>query len=266
MNIFQKLVKSIYSPEAIAGFRQTHPGKAVLYIFLLMLIATLPVIITTIFLINSLIDSGGDYLDEMPDFTIEDGTLESGLDEPMREEIDGMTIVVDDTGETSVGDLDGKGDVIALLERNAVFSVGGIADQLGYQEFGLDVSKEEIESFYLTIDGLSGLLAAGAALLIYLFNTGSKFIGVLFLSLIALLMKRSRAPHLRYRDCFVLSAFTVTMPTLLFAALEAFGIIFPFQFAFYWIIAVVMLNLVMKHVPSADNSDESQPSEPSTST
>ncbi|MCT8139718.1 DUF1189 family protein [Anaerobacillus sp. CMMVII] len=40
MNIFQQLVKSIYSPPTVAKFRFQGIGKTILYVFVLMLITT----------------------------------------------------------------------------------------------------------------------------------------------------------------------------------------------------------------------------------
>ncbi|MFC4738124.1 DUF1189 domain-containing protein [Bacillus daqingensis] len=258
MNIFQQLIKSTYSPETIAKFRMAKIGRTILYVFLLMLIASLPAFIGLSITISSLFQAGNDYLDEIPDFDIENGVLQSDLDEPYINDENDMTLVFDSTGELGAEDADQYGNVVALLERELVFSAGGQADRFTYQEIGLDLSKQEIEGFFTTLDDVSLLIISIVLAGFYLFNTALKFIGIFALSAVALLLKRNKADQLRYRHCWVLAAYTVTLPTLLLALLELIGFPLPFPISFivYWAIAIIMLYNVFKYVPSPKKAPE----------
>ncbi|WP_147802909.1 DUF1189 domain-containing protein [Alkalicoccus halolimnae] len=256
MNIFQQFIKSLYSPETIAKFRMAKIGRAILYVFLLMFIASIPMFISLAISINALFNAGDQYLDEIPEFEINNGVLESELEEPYINDEEDMTLVFDSTGEVSPGDLDGYGNVIALLDREVIFVTGGESNRITYQDAGLDVTKDEIDSFYTTLDDLSALIVIIVLAGFYLFNTALKFIGIFVLSVIGILLKRKTADHLRYRHLWVLSAFTVTMPTILFSYLEGFGLIIPFSFILYWIIAIVMMNLVLRNVPKPKQPQE----------
>ncbi|WP_181186228.1 DUF1189 domain-containing protein [Alkalicoccus urumqiensis] len=249
MSIFQQLIKSIYSPETIAKFRMAKIGRTIGYVFLLMLIASIPMIISISMFMSGLFQAGDQYLDDLPDFSIENGTLQSDEDAPVIDDDDDMTVIFDSTGELQVEDLEEYGNLVALLERELVFVAGANADVIAYQDFGIDFSKSDLTGFYSTLSDLSFLIIGLVIVVVYLFNTGLKFIGIFTLSLIALAMKSSQAPQLKYRHCWVLAAYTVTLPTLLFALLEALGILIPFQFVIYWVIAAVMMNLVLRHVP-----------------
>jgi hypothetical protein len=250
MNIFQQFFKSLYSPPTIAKFRMAKIGRTILYVFLLMLIASIPMLISLTISINSLFQAGDRYIEEMPEFAITDGVLESDMDEPTINDDEDMTLIFDSTGELSASDVEEYGNVVALLEREMIFVTGGASDRISYQEFGINVSKAEIESFYNTLDDLSFLIIAVVLAGFYLFNTALKFVGIFALSVIALLIKRKKAPQLSYKQLWVLSAYTVTLPTILMAVLESLGLFIPFSFAVYWIIAVVMMNAVLNHVPA----------------
>lgn len=250
MNIFQQFFKSLYSPATIAKFRMAKIGRTILYVFLLMLIASIPMLVSLTVSMNALFQAGDRYIEEMPEFTVTDGTLESDMDEPFINDEEDMTLIFDSTGELSASDVEGYGNVVALLEREMIFVTGGAADRISYQEFGVNVSKQEIENFYNTLDDLSFLIIAIVLAGFYLFNTALKFIGIFALSVIALLLKRKTADHLTYKHLWVLSAYAVTLPTILIELLEGSGIFIPFSFVVYWIIAVVMMNLVLKHVPA----------------
>ncbi|SDN42211.1 DUF1189 domain-containing protein [Alkalicoccus daliensis] len=250
MNIFQQFIKSLYSPETIAKFRMAKIGRTILYVFLLMLIASIPMFISLTISLSALFAAGDQYMQEIPDFDIENGVLQADQEEPYVNDEDDMTLVFDSTGDMSGGDLEEYGNVIAFLEREIIFVTGGVAERIAYQEFGIDVSKQELENFYTTLSDLSILIITIVLAGFYLFNTALKFLGIFTLSVIALAMKKNTADHLRYRHCWILAAYTVTLPTILFAVLEGLGLLIPFSFVIYWIIAAVMMNLVLKQVPA----------------
>lgn len=256
MNIFQQFIKSLYSPATIAKFRAAKMGRTILYVFLLMLIASIPMFIALSISISAFFSSGDQLIDEVPDFNIEDGVLESDQEEPYVNDQDDMTLVFDSSGEVSPADVEDYGNVIALLEREIIFVSDGIAERVSYADFGIDVSKQEFESFYDTLSDLSILIITIVLAGFYLFNTALKFIGIFALSLIALLWKRKKADQLTYKHCWILSAYTVTLPTIILAAFELIGfpLPFPISFVVYWTIAVIMINKVLNEVPAPKRS------------
>lgn len=266
MNIFQQFIKSLYSPETIAKFRMAKVGRTILYVFLLMLIASIPMFIALSVSISAFFSAGDQLIDEVPAFNIEDGVLDSDLDEPYVNEDGDMTLVFDSTGETAPADIDSYNNVIALLEREIIFVNDGISERVSYADFGIDVSKQEFENFYDTLSDVSVLIISVVLAGFYLFNTALKFIGIFALSLIALLMKRKKADQLTYKHCWILAAYTVTLPTIILAVFDLIGFPLPFPISFivYWTIAVIMMNAVIKHIPAPKRPAAPKEPEPET--
>ncbi|WP_416149358.1 DUF1189 domain-containing protein [Salipaludibacillus sp. HK11] len=256
MNIFQQLIKSLHSPETISKFRFQKIGKTILYVFFLMLVVSIPMaIFIGINVTNIFNDVEGDVIDSIPDFSIENGVLHSDIDEPMIIEDGDTTIIFDSTGEYRLEDAYQYDSALLLLEREAAFIAGGTPDTISYQEFGVNISKDQLNNFVNTVGDLLPLIISFIILLVYIFTTGMKFIGILVLSVITLLLKRNKAEQLSYRQGWVLSAYVVTLPTILFAIIDLIGINIPFSLAIYWIIATFMMISVLKYVPN--NTKES---------
>ncbi|WP_096188405.1 DUF1189 domain-containing protein [Evansella halocellulosilytica] len=250
MNIFQQFVKSLYSPETIAKFRFQKIGKTILYVFFLMFITSIPAAYYLGSGINTMFNHVESHLDEtIPDFSIQNGTLESEVNDPLIiEETDGV-IIFDPTGEYTESDVAEHGDAFAMLEREALFVTNGVVETFNYQQLGLNVSKDQAMDFADSLGGILPIIIGLIVVIMYIFTTAMKFIGIFTLSLISLFMKRNTASQLRYRHCWILSAYAVTMPTILFALLEGLGIFIPFSFTVYWVIAIVMMYFVLREIP-----------------
>ncbi|MBU9712111.1 DUF1189 domain-containing protein [Evansella tamaricis] len=251
MNIIQQFFKSIYSPETIAKFRMQKIGKTILYVFFLMLLVTIPPAVILGSSISSFYNKTEHHMvNTFPDFSIENGVLYSDETEPIIVEEDGEVIIFDSTGELTPSDLEGYETAFALLENDIVVITDGFHQTIWYQEVGINMTKGEamelIESFGSVLPLIIGLII----FLTYIFTTGMKFFGIFTLSLIGLLLKRKNAANLSYKSVWVLSAYTVTLPTVLFAILDALRIQIPFfSFTLYWVIAIVMLYLVFTNIP-----------------
>ncbi len=254
MNIFKQFIASLYSPKMIAAFRHQKIGRGIGYVFLLMFITLIPIAIALGTTIHSFVTQLEKQLEEnVPDFAIENGVLSSTeVDEPVINEEDGQTIVFDPTGSLTENDLRGEyTDAIALLEREAILITNGVAQEsIGYQDFGLDLTKQEAVDLISSISGLLPLIIGIIVALLYLFFTAGKFIGVTVLALLGLMFRKSAGvPNLTFKHCWVIAAFTVTMPTVLFSIIDALHIPVPFQFGIYWVIAIVMLFQVFRNIP-----------------
>ncbi|WP_171051717.1 DUF1189 domain-containing protein [Alteribacter natronophilus] len=260
MNIFKQFMVSLYSPSTIAKFRQQKIGRAIGYIFLLMLIAITPIAVSFSMTVHSLVTGLDEQLsDELPYFEIQDGTLSSpDLDEEYIEEQDGQTIIIDPTGDLSVDDVLQYGDALALLQEDAVLVTGGDPETVNYADFGLNLTKDEAQDLVEAVSGMIWLIISLIVVLMYLFYTASKFIGVTFLALLGLIFRKTAGlPNLTYKHLWVLSAFTVTLPTMITAFLNALPMVIPFQFAIYWTIAIVLLFQVLKNIPKPKKEEPS---------
>lgn len=262
MNIFKQFIKSLHSPETIAKFRFQKIGKSILYVFFLMFLTSIPFFIMLGSSVNSLYNYVSTSVEEsIPDFAIENGILRSDVDEPTITEDGNTVVILDPTGELTPLDLSEYSTAFALLDREAVLVLDGSPQTISYQELGTDITKSELTDLIDSVGGLLPLFIGLIIVIMYLFTTAMKFIGIFTLSVITLLLKKRTANHISYKQGWVLSAYAVTLPTVLFALIDAIGINIPFSFAIYWVIAIVMMNLVLQNIPAPKQKQSNPPEE-----
>ncbi|MDG5788760.1 DUF1189 domain-containing protein [Evansella sp. AB-P1] len=254
MNIFQQFLYSLYSPKTIAKFRFQKIGKVILYVFFLMFIVSIPPTIILGTSISTFLEKTELHLQEsIPDFEIVNGVLQSEQTDPIIIEEDNEYIIFDSTGELTVHDLDEYDTVLAILERETIFITEGVEYPLNYQQLNLNINKAELVDLISNVIGIMPLLIGLLALILYVYLAGSKFVGIFALSLLAMVMNSNRKTNLRYRQIWILSAYTVTLPTIIFALFDSLSIGIPYSFTIYWFIAFVMLLFVFKAIPVPKN-------------
>jgi hypothetical protein len=259
MNIFQQFIKSLYSPQTIAKFRFQGIGKTILYVFVLMLI-TLSI---SAYQLGSMISTvvqqfQYELKNELPDFELKNSILTSDLEEPLILIEDGDVIIFDTTGTFSVTDIEEQySNAIALLEKEAVIVSDGVAESFRYGEFGnLNMTKQSVEEFTDTIVDLLPLIISIAVMILYLFFTSLKYLGIFVLTIFGLIIRKNTGTVLSYKQVWILSAYAVTLPTVFFAIIDALSIYIPFAFTLYWIVAVIMLYLIFKEIPTPKQEEE----------
>ncbi|MBU8905709.1 DUF1189 domain-containing protein [Desertibacillus haloalkaliphilus] len=251
MNVFTQFFKSLYSPKDIAIFRFQGIGKTILYIFVMMAIVSLPAGINVATSFTQGVNQFQQALEQdVPDFEFVNGTLTSKSDEPMIDETADGTFIFDTTGTITLANVQEYEQAFALLQHEAILVTDGVPQQLRYQDFGnLSLTKTETEAIAATVSELMPIIIALVLFLMYLFVTALKFIGIVALSLIGFIVRKSAQVKLSYKQLWILSAYAVTLPTTLFGITDALRIYLPFSFTIYWAIAIVMLNLIVKKVP-----------------
>ncbi|WP_408006786.1 DUF1189 domain-containing protein [Pseudalkalibacillus sp. A8] len=251
MNIFKQFVMSLYSPKTIAMVRFQKIGKTIGYVFVMMLIAFIFVGTNIALSITNAINEFDQALkDDIPNFQFQNGELKSDISEPIIRQDGNQTIIFDTTGTITRDDLDQYSDVIAILEDRLIIVTAGSADTFDYGMMQ-DVSfqKSDIVNFLNSANTLLPLIISVIILISYIFMTALKFIGITVLALIGLILKNTMKRKLSYGQLWILSAYSVTLPTIFFAITESLSIIIPGQFLLYWAVAIFFLSQVIKFVP-----------------
>ncbi|WP_240376647.1 DUF1189 domain-containing protein [Bacillus piscicola] len=251
MNLIQTFIKSLYSSVYIGRFRFHGIGKTIGYVFFLMLLASIPssiLLTNTILSVTDRIDDA--FTDEIPDFTLEDGVLHSNQDTPLINKENAETIIFDSTGEMKESDIDNTSDTLALLREKIIIIDNGNKNTFRYEQAGdLQLTKEDIVSMMSTIESLLPIFIPVFLLILYLFSTALKFVGITALSLFGLLIRNVAPLSLSYRHIWMLCAYTVTLPTILLSLAELLPFPLPGGFIIYWALAFIMLYQVYRHLP-----------------
>ncbi len=258
MNIFKQLIISLYSPRAIAAFRIQGTGKSILYVFMLMLISMLP----SFYLFSTTIINEAEVLQEtintdLPSFTIENGELTSEEPAPITINKSDLTVMFDSTGTVTSEVAKETTNSIFILKNEVVYTFAGQSQSMPYSVFNnMTVTKDDLIELTSSMDTLLPIFLSILAIIVYLFSTASKLIGVSFLALMGLLMNNILGKHLKYGMLWRMSAYCVTLPTIFFTIMEALRTIVPNGFFIYWFVAIIMLVLAMKEIPSSEEIQE----------
>ena len=253
MNIFKQLYKSSYSTRDISTFRFQGIGKTILFVFLLALITTIP----TGIIMSNQIHQGVDLIDsaleqpDFPSFHIENGTLYSDNEEPYISELNNFVFILDGSGSVTLDEIDNYEHSFALLTDEMVLTTFYQAEAIEYRMFeGITLSGDDISSFIGSLKSLLPIIIPIMFLIIYLFTSAILFIQVSILAIIGLLIKKLLDVNLKYRHTWILSTYSLTIPTLFFAIMELLHIQVPFGALLNWAISTIILFLVLKEIPS----------------
>ncbi|WP_338470262.1 DUF1189 domain-containing protein [Niallia sp. XMNu-256] len=257
MNIFKQLIVSLYSPKQISTFRKQGIGKTILYVFLLMFVSLLPTFYlfsTTI--INEIENLQDTLNNDLPPFTIENGELISEELTPITINKNDLTILFDSTGTVTSEDAGNTTNSIYILKNEIIYTFAGQSQSMPYSTFtGMTITKDDLIDLTSTLDNILPIFIPILCLVIYLFSTASKLIGISFLALIGLMLKNMLGKDLKYGQLWRLSAYSVTLPTIFFMIMEALKTIVPSGFLIYWFVAIIMLVLVMKEIQSSTSEN-----------
>ncbi|MDX8364217.1 DUF1189 domain-containing protein [Cytobacillus sp. IB215665] len=253
MSIFRQLVKSLYSTNDIAKFRFQGIGKTILYVFLLTLISIIP----TAYFIASDISKGVNKINDLfesdlPSFYIEDGKLSIPGEEPILISKDDFSLIIDSreniSNNDAVNNIDGDG--LALLKNRAVYVSNANEQSFYYSSFGdITFSSDDMQNVISTLDSLLIIIIPVFILIMYIFSSGMKFLGITLLAFIGMIINSVLTRKITYRHSWILSAYSVTIPTLFFTLMGTFNVIIPAQFTLNVIISVIILSLVIQQIP-----------------
>lgn len=158
MNVFNLLLKGIYSPKDIAKARFTGIGKAILFIFILSIIAAVPQGYHMSQEISNAM-SGFQHVikKDLPDFSIEKGKLQADQSAPIEKEENGITIIFDPAEKIKASELESKQTAIALLKEKAVIAIDGQMTDIPYQLLGGTLTKMNSHGSQIRTKRLSSL-------------------------------------------------------------------------------------------------------------
>nr|WP_237562920.1 DUF1189 domain-containing protein [Bacillus dakarensis] len=250
LNIFKQLIVSLYSPKHISSFRSQGIGKTILYVFILTFLSVIPTIVYfSTALVNGINLAQETIQQKLPSFLIENGQLTSSHNETITIHQGGFTIIFDPSGDLSVNDLDSSIDSLALLQNELAVTAGGTIDSFSYSMLSdISLSKDDMLQFVDTIDSLLVIIISIFSIVIYLFASGIKFIGVTILALVGLILKKDNGNTLPYRYIWRMAAYSMTLSTVFFMIMDFLHTVVPFGFVLSWLISVLVLYLALKEI------------------
>jgi hypothetical protein len=228
-------------------------GRAILYLLLLAL--TLGVVSGTFHSVKAAISYTG-FIDgvkeELPDFTLENGELSVEGDEPIIfEEVEGETVIIDDTGTYTKDNIDsllGDYDNLVLITNEYIFTVDpSETREFRFSEFGdFYIDKTMLLTFLPYLTWLTVLM--GVAIVIWFFV--SKLAMGLFYGLIALITSKIQKRSYSYGKAYSMGLYAITLPTALDIVFSMLGINLPW--IVYFLITLIYFVLANRMTPTTD--------------
>ncbi|EDL64444.1 DUF1189 domain-containing protein [Bacillus sp. SG-1] len=251
MNIFKQLYKSLYSPKDIAAFRFQGIGKTILYIFLLVLVSILPAAYNLTIFADKAIEESIDVVEEdLPSFSIQNGTLATEAPDPVTIEKDNVTIILDNSGTIQPSELSGELNAVALLHDEFAIVTAGEVQIFPYSLFdGLNADNGDIVNFLSTLDSLKGIILSVFIIILYLFSAAITFIKVSIFAILGLLLANTLNRKLPYRQSWRITAYSITLSTIFFTIMEMLNTFIPASFFLDWMVIALVLYLSIKEIP-----------------
>ncbi|EIT85183.1 hypothetical protein A374_10585 [Fictibacillus macauensis ZFHKF-1] len=247
------IFKKSLLPSTLSQLRFSSVKKAIGYLFVLILLTSLPYSI----ILSATIQEGVHAFKEgittgISSFTIEKGQFHSELTQPLISQHNGVTVIFDSTGTYSPQDVLKQKNVIAFLQKDIIFSLQNTSQISPYASlFKEKLTKKEVEGWIAHYESLLWIIYSLIIIGSYLFALLLKFIGVSVLAIIGLVLASILRKNINYQRLWILAAYTVTLPTILFAVFQLVSLNLPFSFSLYWGFAIVLFYLVLRKIPSA---------------
>ena len=258
MNIFKQFYKSTHSPKDIASFRFQGIGKTILYVFILTLISILPSIYYLSTLLTAGIESTKSVInDDIPSFTIENGTLSAETDVPITIDKGDFSIIVDPTGVITNEDVNDEDNAFALLKNEIAVAAGGRVDTYSYSMLeGLTLTKDDFTDIVDKVDGMKGIIIPVMSTFMFLFSSAINFIEISILAWIGLALKNLAGRSISYRHLWRMAAYSVTLPTVFFTIMTAINTTVPNSIVINWFVQIIILFLAIKEIPNQKTTIE----------
>ncbi|MEK3807940.1 DUF1189 domain-containing protein [Metabacillus sp. SLBN-84] len=251
MNIFKQLAKSIYSPKSISMYRFQGIGKTILYVFMLTVLITLPMGIYMSSGISALLKGLDSTLrEDLPDFTIEDGTLVSDAKEPIELTKDDLFIVFDPTGAFTTQEIENKENAIGLLKNEFVYAFAGQSQSYDYSMLNT-LTKSDLLTYSAQFESVLPIVIGTVLLVFYLFTAASKFIEITFLAFVSILFKNSLQKKVNFKQMWVMAAYSVTLASIFFMIMEFLQVSVPSGIFINWFVNLIVMYLALKEIPGA---------------
>ncbi|WP_062355826.1 DUF1189 domain-containing protein [Bacillus kwashiorkori] len=248
MNIFKQFFKSLYSPKDIASFHSQKMGKTILYIFLISILTTVPIVLNIHSIVNNFIGDTKDIIiDEVPNFHITDYELQMDESEPVTINADGVTLLFDNS--KLMTEVDIEKNTIKFVKDGVIADIDGTTDSFTYASLELnDINKNTMVEILNLVDSSLPIITMIVFFIAYLIFTAGNFIKVSVLGLLSLILVSSFRLDLKYGNVWKISAYSITLPITFFAIMNSFGATVPFGGAINWGVSLLMIFLALKEL------------------
>ncbi len=140
--------------------------------------------------------------------------------------------------------------LLCMIPVFSIFLVGLVSKNQplnNFESFGLN--PDQMQNFASTLDGIFPIIIAVIYVVMYVLFSGILFSGASILAALAIplaqLLKRKQS----YRHLWVLSCYSITIPSVLLTVLFFLNVHIPYSFLWFWMLAFLICALSIAKIP-----------------
>ncbi|MFE1243903.1 DUF1189 family protein [Fictibacillus sp. NPDC058756] len=140
--------------------------------------------------------------------------------------------------------------LLCMLPVFILFLINLISDKQplnNFENFGLN--PDQMQNFASTLDGIFPIIIAVIYLVMYVLFSGILFSGASILAGLSIPITKIFGKRLPYRHLWVLSCYSITLPTVLLTILFMMDLHIPDSFMWFWMLAFFICILAITKTP-----------------
>lgn len=252
MSLINQFIKSLYSSKDMALVRFQKIWKNIIYILLLSIIASIPITMTTVNILNEEIYEIEDlFTNEIPEFTLTNGKLTSENSQPIIQEGINFTFVFDPTVTELDSNINDKNIIFALLEDKLLFNIPGQPDEsLSYSNFeNATITKDIVLNWFDNLTAMHSYIFSIVFIITFVITSLMKLMLVTVFACFLPLIASSWKKKLTYVQSWNLMAAIITIPTIFFCIIDALEIYIPYATTLQTFIIFVLMYIIIRELP-----------------
>ncbi|MGA4719397.1 DUF1189 family protein [Fictibacillus nanhaiensis] len=116
-----------------------------------------------------------------------------------------------------------------------------------FENFGLN--PDQMENFASTLDGIFPIIIAVIYVVMYVLFSGILFSGASILAVLAIPVAKLLKRRQSYRHLWVLSCYSITIPSVLLTILFFLNVHIPYSFLWFWVLAFLICVISITKIP-----------------
>lgn len=129
--------------------------------------------------------------------------------------------------------------LLSLLSGNQSLS--------NFESFGLN--PDQMQNFASSLDGIFPIIVAVIYAVMYVLFSGVLFSGASILAVVAILATKIFGRKLTYRHLWVMSCYSITLPSVLLTILFTLNVQIPYSFIWFWLVSFIICTLAITKIP-----------------
>lgn len=251
---------ALFNPKNIYQAKNMDKGQSIGYFIFIVLIIFISLLGIIFPVFTQLSDDSQEIADQIPEFTVENGQLETSEDSYIHL-TDSFTFFFDPSDEISQRtieqnlSLQSSPIALGILTDEIYFNFNGNEQSISYDQFGNfdDNSIRELFNQFSSFSIVSILIVLAILFLLTSFVFLWEFIPIVIFAYMIALFSRNR---IRFFDSAKMVAVAITLPTLLFSIINLFGIVIPFQYELRFIFTLILFGVTLHEMKQQKSKKE----------